>query len=397
MSERIKVLFISHDAGMFGAQKCLLDLLEGLDRNLIDPYLVCHNTGPLTERCALIGITVFIKPLHHWVLSGPKIKQPYLKLARSVLRGLKARVWAIAAVAKKVNADVIYTNTVTVLEGALVARIMHKPHVWHLHEVVLGNPELKPLLSQRILNKVVKWLADTRIVNSGFNQTIYGGKALLVYNGIDTRVFRPALRTDFDALTGLALPTGSKRVIVVGAIHPRKGLDILLKSAQLLHPAHPGIHFFIVGGGNRGYMEEFELQVNAAKLDSNIHILGWVESLPALMASADLLVSAARQESFGLTVAEAMASGVPVVATRSGGPQEIIEQMQSGILLPVEDPERLAQAIAEVLGDPGLARRLSENGLSRVNEFFTLDKYVSSIQNCIFEVVESYKAKHPQI
>lgn len=401
MSNRIKVLFVSHDAGMYGAQKCLLDLLEGLDRNLIEPYLVCHDTGPLTDRCTTLGIPVFVKPLHHWALSGTNRNKSYFYLASSVVRGLRARVWEIAALAERINVDAIYTNTVTVLEGALAARITHKPHIWHLHEVVSGNPELKSLLPQRILNWAVTALSDVRIVNSNFNKCIYGIKHLeprnmLVYNGIDTQIFNPSNRRDISVATKLTLPTDRKCVIVVGAIHPRKGMDVLLAAARLLHDIHPEIHFLIVGGGERVFIEQFKVQVNISQLDTHFHFLGWVENLPSLIASADLLVSAARQESFGLTVAEAMASGTPVVATRSGGPQEIIEHMQSGILVPVDDPEGLAQAIVCILDDPNLARRLSENGVRRVNEEFTLENYVSSIQEGILQSVKSYTANHPQ-
>lgn len=399
MNSKVKVLFVSHDAGMFGAQKCLLDLLEGIDRSLIEPYLLCHDTGPLTERCDAIGIPVYIKPLHHWVLSGESCNMSYLKFVAWVLHGLKARVWAIAALVQKLQADVIYTNTVTVLEGALVARITHKPHIWHLHEVVANNSELKSMLPQSMLNFVVKWLSNTRIVNSRFNQYIYAIKslspnALLVFNGIDTRVFHRSKRADLDVFADLSLPPGSKRVIVVGAIHPRKGMDILLQAALLLYVPHPEIHFIIVGGGEPKLVDDFKEQVKVAQLGTQFHFLGWVKSLPALMAGADLLVSAARQESFGLTVAEAMASGTPVVATRSGGPQEIIEHMQSGVLVPVDDPASLAKSIVDVLGDPVLARHLSENGVRRVNEAFTLKKYVSSIQEGILQTVQSYSSTH---
>lgn len=400
MTSKIKVLFISHDAAMYGAQKCLLDLLEGLDRNLIEPYLLCHDTGPLTERCAALGIPIFIKPLHHWVLSGSNRNKSYFNLANSVLRGLRGRVWAIAALAQRINVDAIYTNTVTVLEGALAARITHKSHIWHLHEVVRGNLELKPLLPQRILNWVIAALSDTRIMNSQFTQWTYrvncfSSNSILVYNGIDTRVFHPSNRADPDVITNLSLPTDSKRVIVVGAIHPRKGIDVLLAAARLLRDTHPEIHFLIVGSGEGSFVKEIKMQVITAQLDSHFHFLGWQE-IPTLIANADLLVSAARQETFGLTVAEAMASGTPVVATRSGGPQEIIEHMISGVLVPVDDAESLAQAIVDVLTDPGLARRLSQNAARRINEAFTLEKYISSIQEGILQSVKSHTATHIQ-
>src|SRR3569832_1289588 len=246
MSSTVKTLFITHDGGMYGAQKCLLKLIEGLDRNLIEPYLLSPNRGLLTERCAALQTQVFIKPINHWILPSSQYKYSYFRLLGRILRGLRSRVWAIATLAQRIGIDVIYTNTITVLEGALAAHILRKPHIWHLQEAVLGNIELKSLLPQRILNWIIAALSDVRIINSRFIQHVYGIKSLepsilLAYNGIDTKVFSPSNRASIGTVAKLPLPSDKKYSLVVGAIHLRKGIETLLGAAQLLRTNHSEI------------------------------------------------------------------------------------------------------------------------------------------------------------
>src|SRR3569623_2367815 len=123
MSSTVKTLFITHDCGMYCAQKSLLKLIEGLDRNLIEPYQISPNRGLLTDRCAALQTQVFIKPMHHWILPSSQYMYSYFGLLGWILRGLRSRVWAIATLAQRIGIDVIYTNTVTVHKGALAAHI----------------------------------------------------------------------------------------------------------------------------------------------------------------------------------------------------------------------------------------------------------------------------------
>src|SRR3569832_627960 len=91
MSSTVKTLFITHDGGMYGAQKCLLKLNEGLDRNLIEPYLLSPNRGLLTEKNTTLQTQVFIKPKHHWILPSSQYKYSYFGLLVWILRGLRSR------------------------------------------------------------------------------------------------------------------------------------------------------------------------------------------------------------------------------------------------------------------------------------------------------------------
>src|SRR5258707_14552742 len=111
-------------------------------------------------------------------------------------------------------------------------------------------------------------------------------------------------------------------------------------------------------------------------MDRTVKVIGWVDDVANLLSTLDLFVSPARSEPFGLSIVEAMAAGVPVVATASEGAREIIEDNQTGRLVPVGDSEAMATAIIELLNDPTERKRLADKALVSVHENFSLDRMV---------------------
>lgn len=126
----VHILFISHDAALFGAQRMLLALLQGLDRVHFSPYLLVPGKGDLVDAVHDLGIPVFEKHLEHWAPCINMMKgRGRLSYLAHMLRGLRARSWAIARLIERHGIDLIYTNTVTCIEGAVAARMMKKPHL----------------------------------------------------------------------------------------------------------------------------------------------------------------------------------------------------------------------------------------------------------------------------
>jgi glycosyltransferase involved in cell wall biosynthesis len=111
--------------------------------------------------------------------------------------------------------------------------------------------------------------------------------------------------------------------------------------------------------------------------------------MPAALSSLTLFVSAARSEPFGLAIVEAMAAGLPIVATASEGAQEIIEDRVTGRLVPVDDPEALAQAIEELLDDPLERARLGRNASLEARERFSLKRMATDTERVYREVLAS--------
>src|SRR5205085_9880073 len=105
--------------------------------------------------------------------------------------------------------------------------------------------------------------------------------------------------------------------------------------------------------------------IGELKLDHKVKLIGWVDDVAKLLSTLDLFVSPARSEPFGLSIVEAMSAGVPVLATASEGAREIIEDNQTGRLVPVGDSEAMATAIMDLLNDSTARKRLADNARIR--------------------------------
>lgn len=382
----IRVLFVAHDSGMYGAQRCLVDLLSGLDRCKVMPYVAAPFAGPFTEIAERLEVPVRLRHIRRWVVPYSEA-QPRARLLTNFLRDLRNRVWAICHLVEQWGIDVVYTNTVTLAEGAIAARLMNRPHIWHLHEVLNGNRELKPILPNFVIERSIKALSKTIIVNSNFTARKFSlppgdKKYRTVYNGIDIA------QVERDAALPVTQPAspfvpGFHYVAIVGAIHPRKGIATFLSAANLLLQRIPNVVFLVIGGGRPDYVAAMKDLARQAGIESKVRFLGWRTDILALLSRCSLLVVSADQEPFGLTVIEAMSVGVPVVATRCGGPEEIIDDGATGVLVAPKSPEAIAEAAAAILRDPALHMKLAAAARLAVSTRFALRRYVYEIEDAI--------------
>jgi glycosyltransferase involved in cell wall biosynthesis len=161
----------------------------------------------------------------------------------------------------------------------------------------------------------------------------------------------------------LNTPKDAPLAVALGRLHISKGLDMLLRAAELV----PDLFVWIAGEGpERARLERFARQLGIA---SRVKFLGWRTDRAALYKAADLCVYPSRQEPFGNVVVEAWSCGIPIVSTASTGPKWLIRDGDDGILTPIDDPEALADGIRMVLSSKSLAASLVKNGLRRAAEF----------------------------
>lgn len=158
-----------------------------------------------------------------------------------------------------------------------------------------------------------------------------------------------------------AKPARAPLALALGRLHPNKGFELLLEALA----ATRAVHLWIAGDGPlRPQLERLAARLGLA---GRVRFLGWREDVPALLASADLLVCPSLHEPLGNVVIEAWSAGLPVVATASDGPAGLIEDGESGILVPLPDrpgggPAAFARAIERLGEDPALRARLGQAG-----------------------------------
>jgi glycosyltransferase involved in cell wall biosynthesis len=167
---------------------------------------------------------------------------------------------------------------------------------------------------------------------------------------------------------------------------PFKTLDILLKAIPDILQGHR-VQLVIVGTGLR--FEEYLVLARTLGIDEDVHFLGFVDpsQMPAHYASADLFVLPSRMENFPLVLLEAMASGLPVVATAVGGVPEIVVDGETGLLVPPHQPEAFADAVNALLDDPERMRAMGAKGRERVKEHFTWAKVAERMARYFREIL----------
>ena len=199
-----------------------------------------------------------------------------------------------------------------------------------------------------------------------------------IYNGIDTQKFRIArsgvIRTE------LGIPDSVRVVTMVANIRESKGYDDFIKAAAETLRRHPDTVFLAVGDIDPVIGAPLLRLAKELGLDSRFRFLGFREDIPEILKDSDVFVLSSTSEGLPLVMLEAMASGRPMVVTRCGGPQEVLEDGETACLVPPGEAHPLAEKISYILRTPSVASKLGENAMIKVNQDFTLEGMVSKYE-----------------
>lgn len=396
----VKVLVVAHDAGLGGAQFSLLEILDRLDPTRFLPVVAIPSAGPFTEALRKRGIRCYRGLAQRWIFfdkptSAPLARRPWQLLRHPFLwtavswLTMPLRVLLLALISKANGIGLVYSNTITVMDGALVARLLRIPHVWHLRETVAGNSDLRfPCSTSWLPAFIVKNSARVIVNSRHLRSEIFGEtcdkKIRVVWNGIDLGDdrARSAARTHIPA------PPDARLTAICGRLNRRKRVDVYLKAMQRLLSTHPQIHHLVIGEGPADLTVALRNEARRLGLGERVHFLGHRDDVPELLGAVDVLVSTSAQEPFGRTLIEAMARDTPVVATRSGGPEEIIIDGETGFLVDVDDDRAIAERVSALLDDASLHASIGAAGRARARTCFGLDTTVAEVAGTFDEALD---------
>jgi glycosyltransferase involved in cell wall biosynthesis len=214
--------------------------------------------------------------------------------------------------------------------------------------------------------------------------------------GCSVHVMRRGIdRQAFSVPDGVPFPDipGRPRIVFVGRVVRHKGVETLVEAAARMRT--PGAQIVLVGDGrDRPRVERLARRLGIA---DRVHVTGFVahERVPAVLASADLLVLPSFYEELGTVLVEAMQVGLPTVASRVGGIPEVVEDGVTGLLVAPEDPAALAAAMDAVLSDPALARRLGANAIRNAPEY-DLERVAGQVHGLYQQLVDENRVRHPR-
>lgn len=251
--------------------------------------------------------------------------------------------------------------------------------------LVITRHTLFPMkrINRLVLSGASRVIAVSEAVAESIRQSgvIESSKITVIHNGIDVDRFAQS-------------PNNRSRIVVgtVGHLAPIKGHDVFIRAAALVSADRPDVHFVVIGEDKSASMDHrrsLEKLIAELGVDNVVDMPGWRDDINAALSSLTLFVSAARSEPFGLAIVEAMAAGLPIIATRSEGALEILEDGVTGKLISTDDPGALAAAINDLLANPSECSRLGRNAERVARDRYSLTRMARDTERVYLEVLSS--------
>ena len=378
---RVLVLHASDE--LYGSDRVLLDVLTRIDRDRLRPLVVLPRDvpggGALSGALDRAGIEVVRQPL-------AVLRRRYLRptgLPQLAVR-LAADRRRLSRLARERGVALVYSNTVAVQAGGLVARRLRLPHVWHVHEIVE-----RPAVVAGLLKLSLRVGADRRIaVSRAVAEWMDIPGTRVVHNGISEP---PMAAGERERLRGELLAGHAGPLVGwIGRVSGWKGHDAFLRLARLAAPRWPQAMFVMAGGappGSERLLEHLRGELAADSAGGRIRHLGEVADGPRLAGALDVLVACpTRPDPFPRVVQEALWQGVPVLAVRTGGLPELVRDGASGLLVDRAAPEALAAGLATMIGG-GRLGAMAAAARADAAARFGVDRFVRQVEEELLDAL----------
>lgn len=380
----MKILFVSHSADLAGAERSMYELIEGLqDVPGITCCVVVPRDGPLRARLDGLGVAVRTLPLPPWTSQSPSRRG----IARDAARVLRATSRLLRLIAR-IHPSVVVTNTITIPAGAFAARLAGTPHVWYVHEYAVPEHGLHCLIGRR---RTMRWAGrlSRRVVvpSSALKEEL----AELIPSE-KLRVVRPAAEIRRGARPLARGASGELRLLMLGHVTPGKRQDEAIRAVSLLRRRGTEAHLTLVGWQDPRFADWLRKLATELGVADAVDFVQATDDPASFFASSHLAVTCTRHEPAPRVVIEAMKSGCPVVAARSGGTPELILDGRNGFLYEPGDVADLASKLEALAWDEDLRVRVRDYGEAWATERLSL---VASTRDFMAAVHEALARPSP--
>lgn len=379
------VLFMDHAGVLGGAELYLLDVV----RPLANAHVALFEDGPFAQRLNDAGVSVEVLPSASSFLQVQKSGTWH-----AALRALPGLIQLTMRMARRAQAyDVLFANSQkSLLVAGLAGAWARRPVIWNLHDMLTADHF--SALNRRVAILWANRFTDRVIVNSHATQDAFsqsGGRAektQVVYNGIDPTPFDRTGPDDLSSLRReLSLPDHVPLVGVFSRLAPWKGQHVLIEALDAL----PTVHALLVGDslfrGDASYEQTLRHTAEEAGVSDRVHFLGFRDDIPHLMHLVDVVLhTSTAPEPFGRVIVEGMLAARPVIATRAGGAVEIVQEPDTGVLVPPGQPGALADAIQDLLDSPRKARAMGRTARHYARERFGVETMQRAVRAIIHDV-----------
>jgi sugar transferase (PEP-CTERM/EpsH1 system associated) len=363
--KKLTVAQVVNSLEVGGLEKVVVNLINHVDKDFFDPLLFCLRDGGALVGDAHCGVETFGKT------EGFSFTLPF-RLARSFRRH---------------KVDIVHChNFGPVVYGAGAARLAGAPRViYTIHgRATSGRRKQRMLERMGWIDRVVPVSEDARKIVLR-NSRLAPEKVRTIINGIDVALFE----RDIDRRTmrnELGVPDDAAVFGIVARLTAAKDHHVLFEAFARLVERAPGAVLLVVGDGERA--AELHALVQRLAVHDRIKFLGQRHDIPEILGALDAFVLSSHSEGLSVTLLEAMAAGLPIIATRVGGNTEVVLADETGLIVPPMDPAALETAMMRLIDHPESGRKMGLKGRERVKERFSVDKMVCEYQALYSEVAD---------
>ena len=367
----MKVLHIISSGGMFGAEAVILNLTrtlnDGPHRSILGVFSNVSNPNlQLHERAMEEGIE------SHLISCDGQID----RRAIASIRELAAQTAADVVHAHGFKADIYVYLALRKARIPFVSTC----HTWYDNDLLVLLYGVADRFVLRNYARVVAVSDEVkhRLLKAG----VHGDVIRLIRNGIELRPFdnaTPSLLKD-------STSNGQLIVGLIGRLSIEKGIDIFLRAAAHVLVEFPSARFVVVGDGPD--KDKLEQLVDQLKIRGSVSMLGRRSDMPSVYASLNVMVSSSRQEGLPIAILEGMASGLPLVASAVGEVSSVVVNGQTGVLVPPENVDSLAEGILRLLRDPDMRTRFGTAAKHRVEEEYSAARMTADYLRVYAEAIE---------
>lgn len=380
---KLKILYLSQFHQIGGGETALLNLLEKVDRKKFEPVVVLPKAGQFSQKLKNLAVTTYFLHLN-----------PFLIRILFVPGTSPLGIYNFLKLSKKINPDLIHTNHLNLaIYAGIAAKILKIPIVATSHGSWDSIYFYHDLITNLFIDKI---LANTQDIKKALTKRkiIPSQKVAVVHLGINTSVFKPSNQKMARKI--LILPQDKLIITIVGRLDPAKDHLTFLKAAEKIAKQVKNPAFYIVGsqkgdftGRKNQYLKILKQYLRQhPTLAQKVFFGGFIDNMPAVYQSSDILVSSSNSESFGLALAEGAACGLPIVSTNIGGQELIVHENKNGFLVPPRRADLLAEKILILAKNSKLRIKFGVYGRNNVIANFHLNNYVRNIEKIYLEILK---------
>ena len=364
----------SNDGTLGGSHTCMYNLIRYSDRNRFHFTVGFFSENPYIQRYRDLGVDVAIIPTVSPRKNGLFLKRKAInwynreyKLEKYLSSYIFRNKFDIILMNNTIFESINFINVGNRLK--LPIFVYERGIMQYSKEHIIASERIDAsiAMSDAILQNMLEYKFKSKIME-------------LIYDGVDPALFEGP----FDPIgikKELKIPVDSKVIGIIGNVRSWKGQKYFIEAFKFLAPRYPDLYGIIIGGWSEmdhEYLKSLRETVKDAGLENRIQFLGYRKDTPALLSILNVFIHASTNpEPFGMVLLEAMAARIPIIATRFGGPIEILDSGRCGALVPPEDGKAIAEECIKYFSDEIYRRDIIEKAYKRLCEKFHIKTTVN--------------------